>query len=278
MDNGRNSEIHARSVPDLLDEFRLTGQQAPFEEIVRRYAGMVFHVCLQVTKNSHDAEDATQAAFLTLAVQAKTGKQIKALGPWLQQVAYRLSLDLRKSNKRRLIREEKRAETYAERFAPDGCSEVSMGELKQLLIDELHKLPSKYRMPLILHYFGGLSREEMAQELNCKPTTLGVRLHRGRAMLGNRLAGRGVAMAGGALAVALAGIMHAAISDSIVANTCEAATALAAGRSIGPGIVSVQVLSLIRHAATAVLLARAKIAAVVMLMATVIMFVTAYAA
>ena len=32
-----------------------------------------------------------------------------------------------------------------------------------------------YRVPLIMYYFGGLSREEMAKELQCKPGTLGVR-------------------------------------------------------------------------------------------------------
>ena len=63
----------------------------PFEEIVRRYAGMVFNVCLRVTKDKHDAEDATQAVFLTLAVQAKTANGVKYLAPWLQKVAQRLS-------------------------------------------------------------------------------------------------------------------------------------------------------------------------------------------
>src|SRR6266446_3382683 len=83
------------------------GRQRPFEEIVRRYAGMVFNVCLRITKDKHDAEDATQAVFLTLALQAKRGAQIKALGPWLQQVAKRLSLDLRRSKSRRRNREER---------------------------------------------------------------------------------------------------------------------------------------------------------------------------
>ena len=266
MGNGNGELRTARSIQDLLDEFRATGQQAPFEEIVRRCAGMVYHVCLQITRNSHDAEDATQAVFLTLAVQAKTGKPIRALGPWLQQVAYRMSLDMRKSKKRRLLREERRAQC-AERFAPDGLAQASMQELRQLLMDELNKLPSKYRLPLILHYFGGLSREEMASQLNCKTTTLGVRLHRGREMLSNRLNGRGVALAGGLLTLAIATAVKGAISDAVLANTCEAATALAAGRTIGPGIVSVQVLSVLRHAATAVLLARAKLAASVLLLA-----------
>ena len=35
-------------------------------------------------------------------------------------------------------------------------------ELKNVMMEELDKLPAKYRMPLVLHYFGGLSRDEIA--------------------------------------------------------------------------------------------------------------------
>ena len=90
---------------ELLAEFKATGDQHAFEEIVRRYAGMVFGVCLRTTKNTHDAEDATQAVFLSLAAQCKTGDGVKYLGPWLQQVAKRVSLDIKRSKKRREARE-----------------------------------------------------------------------------------------------------------------------------------------------------------------------------
>src|SRR3954463_13134639 len=72
---------------DLLSAFGDRGDEAAFAEIVRRYAGMVFATCLKSTKDAHDAEDATQAVFLSLAVQCKTGKAVRALGPWLKQVA-----------------------------------------------------------------------------------------------------------------------------------------------------------------------------------------------
>ena len=84
-------ETTAQNGQELLAEFIQYGHQKPFEEIVRRYAGMVFNVCFRVTKDKHEAEDATQAVFLTLALQAKRGADIKALGPWLQQVAKAIS-------------------------------------------------------------------------------------------------------------------------------------------------------------------------------------------
>src|ERR1700710_2750079 len=98
------------------------GRQGPFEEITRRYAGMVFNVCLRVTKDKHDAEDATQAVFLTLAIQARRGTQIKALGPWLQQVAKRPALDLRRSKSRRKVREERHQVEHVQRHNGNGDS------------------------------------------------------------------------------------------------------------------------------------------------------------
>jgi len=249
----------SRSAQDLLAEFRQTGQQEPFEEIVRRYAGMVFHTCYKITCNTHDAEDATQAVFLTLAVQAKTDKEIRCLGPWLQQVAHRLSLDLRKSKKRRDKREERHGEmTRRMRENADSSGPATQEELKQLLTEELNKLPVKYRLPLILHYFGGMDREAMARELHCKPSTLGVRLHRGREMLGARLAERGLLIGEGVLALALAQCIQSAVTDSLVSSTSTAATAVVLGRPVATGVVSMQVMNMARGAVHAVLMARIK--------------------
>ncbi len=107
---GNRKLFDEKSALELLEEFRVSGSNEPFEEIVRRYAAMVFGVCLRVTGDKHDAEDATQAVFLSLALQAKTSRQITYVGPWLQKVAHRLALDTKKSKTRRKRREEKLAD------------------------------------------------------------------------------------------------------------------------------------------------------------------------
>jgi RNA polymerase sigma factor (sigma-70 family) len=107
---GKRELFPEKSPKELLAQFKETGANAPFEEIVRRYAAMVYGVCLRVTGDKHDAEDATQAVFLSLALQAKTNREITYIGPWLQKVAHRLALDVKKSKTRRKKREEKLAE------------------------------------------------------------------------------------------------------------------------------------------------------------------------
>lgn len=264
----------SKSAPELLEEFRVTGAQAPFEEVVRRYAGMVYSVCLRVTKNSHDAEDATQAVFLALAVQGKTAKPVRYIGPWLQQVAHRLSLDIRRSRKRQKAREEKVGEMMRSthgpngtngngRHAPDAVYEED--ELKRLINDEINQLPSKYRLPLILHYFGGLTREEMAKELNVRPNTLGVRVYRGRELLGKRLAQRGLSINTGALSLMLAGSISLRFNESLITSTCGAVAAATGGMGGGPEVIASvfanQVFGVTRAIARGMTLAKIKVVA-----------------
>src|SRR4051794_18699536 len=270
----------AAEARDLLADFAATGRQEPFEEIVRRYGGMVFNLCYEVTGNRHDAEDAVQAAFLSLAVQCKSGTPVHAIGPWLQQVARRLSLDINRSRKRRKNREAIHGESWETRLndaRADGsggagahgnpASAAGWEELRGVVQQELGALPPKYRMPLILHYYGGLSREEMARELNCKPNTLGVRLHRGREMLSKRLEKRGVTVTGVILGVLMAEVVHSIVTDRLVHSTAQAAVLLSAGHPYACGIVSPQIAMLAQTGARALANAKIRLAATLALLA-----------
>ena len=243
-----------------------TGSQEPFEEIVRRYAGMVFNVCYQILRDTHDAEDATQAVFLTLAVKSKGEDGIKYLAPWLQKVAQRLALDVKRSKTRRKVREERHS-VMQQMNADDGDTSrvVDLDEVKGVLRDELDKLPAKYRLPLILHYFGGLKPEEMARELGCKPSTLGVRLHRGRKLLAENLQSRGVSISGTMLGAAMAIVVRSSVHTHLIQQTSYAAAQMAAGH--GPVGISAQVLGFNKLAEQGMFAAKIKaaVAAAVML-------------
>ncbi len=248
-----------KSAEELLCEFRESGRQEPFEELVRRYAPMVFNTCYRVTKDKHDAEDATQAVFLSLAVQVKANKEIRYIGPWLQQVGHRMALDMRRSHKRRKAREEKHSTMNGDRTHPAPNS-ADNEELKKIITEELGELPAKYRTPLVLFYFGGMSREQIATELRCKPSTLGVRMHRAREMLGSRLTRRGLQISGAMLAVALASAIRSVIAQSLIEKTSEVATRMTFGGPIGPDAVSTPVMRLVRGAGKAMIYARIRAA------------------
>jgi RNA polymerase sigma factor (sigma-70 family) len=224
------------STQELLDLFERTGAPQPFETIMRRYGGMVYNVCYRVTRDKHDAEDAAQATFLTLAVRARQAKKINYLGPWLQKVGRRVALDLTRSKRRRKNREEKHSQ-IAEAIARQTSSQqrtgagapVLLDELKHVLREELDRLPTKYRMPLVLHYFGGMKPEDIAKELRVKSSTLGVRLHRGRKMLADAMQGRGFTLSVAALGTLLGGLVAESVLGSVVSSSTKIAASVAAG-------------------------------------------------
>jgi RNA polymerase sigma factor (sigma-70 family) len=230
---------------------------------------MVFSECYSVTKSRHDAEDAAQATFLTLAVQAKTGDEIRHLGPWLQRVARRVALDQEKAKRRRRKREDNhhRVNGSSGLATPERLT-MDQLELRHLISEELQALPARYRMPLVLHYFGGMTREQMAAELKCKPATLGVRLFRAREMLGKRLAKRGVMLPAVALPIAIAMVVRESVEQHGVlsmAATAEqiarAASHVAAGLPMGHGAsggLSPTAMSLVDHATRDLVLRKVK--------------------
>src|SRR5581483_8974345 len=80
---------------ELLCRFVTRHDEAAFELLLWRYASLVRHVCRNVTRDHHDAEDAFQATFLVLARKARSVRKCDALGAWLYRVAYRIALRAR---------------------------------------------------------------------------------------------------------------------------------------------------------------------------------------
>jgi hypothetical protein len=92
-----------------------------------------------------------------------------------------------------------------------------------VLDEELSKLPDAARAPLVLCYLEGRTRDQAAAELKLSLGTLKRRLERGREMLRERLARRGVALPAALLAV---GAAEVALPARVVAAVPPLACAL----------------------------------------------------
>lgn len=173
----------------LLSRFlaRDDGSPAAFEAIVARHGAMVYDVCRTVTRSDSDADDAFQAVFLILACRAAGVRRRGELGPWLFGVARRTALRARRDASRRREREAKAAALATTTSDPPRDDDAVA-----ILIEEVDRLPSRYRGPVVLCHLQGLSYEAAAGRLGCPTSTLGVRLKRGRERLRSRLERRGV--------------------------------------------------------------------------------------
>jgi RNA polymerase sigma factor (sigma-70 family) len=262
LTDGQLLEQFARSrkgQPDLAEA------EAAFEAILARHGATVLSVCRQVLGDGHAAEDAFQATFLVLARKATTIRRAASLTCWLHGVAYRVALDRRKREARRRARERQAATSEA----TTGTADAGVAELRVVIDEELGRLPEKYRMPLVLHYLEGRSKEETARVLGWTEGTVSGRLARARDLLRIRLTRRGLAFTSGALAAALAqDVASAGVSPAFAASTVRLASLYTAGEA-GVAAESAQIVALTERVVRTMFLTKLKLATAVLLVAAI---------
>jgi RNA polymerase sigma factor (sigma-70 family) len=167
---------------ELLGRFARARDGGAFRALVDRHGPMVLAVCRRLL-GYHDADDAFQAAFLVLARKAGS-LRVCSVGDWLFGVARRTALAARRAEIRRRRRE---AKAVAREKAPP----EDHRELRQVLDEELARLPAKYREILVLSDLQEKDRRQVAVELGIPEGTVASRLSRARALLASRLTRRG---------------------------------------------------------------------------------------
>ena len=213
---------------ELLDHYVHDQDPSAFRDLVLRYGSAVHRVCRDVLKDIHEAEDAFQATFLVLARRAPEIQEPDALGGWLRGVAYRVATRSRRRAARRGEVEKVRAERSPEE--PAVMPDEPACELRELVGDELTRLPDDYRRPIVLCYLDGLTHQEAARRLDWPVGTVKVRLVRGRRMLRERLNRRGVALGSGLLLMLPTSRRACAVTEPLMESTARAMSLAAAGR------------------------------------------------
>jgi RNA polymerase sigma factor (sigma-70 family) len=226
---------------ELLERYANHRDEAAFELLVWRHGRMVLAVCRRVLRDEHAAEDAFQATFLALARRAAAISRRGAVAGWLFRVARRAAADARLATARRADRAVRAVARRPSPVVPDPVAEAA-GREEAGVIDELvDGLPDRYRAPLVVCYYAGRTNAEAARELRCPVGTLESRLTRGRALLAERMAGRGLVLPGG-LATAAAAVKGPATAS--VAAAVRAADLVAAGTWAVPGAIPPAVTAL----------------------------------
>jgi hypothetical protein len=112
------------------------------------------------------------------------------------------------------------------------------------------------------------TRKQAARQLGCPEGTVGGWLARARVMLAKRLAQRGVALSGGALAAVLSqNVASAGVPTTVVSSTIKAATLFAAGQVAATGAIPVKVAALTEGVLKAMMLNKMRLAIVLLLVA-----------
>jgi RNA polymerase sigma factor (sigma-70 family) len=225
----------------LLEWFVQRHDQAAFAALVRRHGPMVLSVCRRVLRHAEDTEDAFQATFLVLARKASRLRRPELLANWLYGVAYRTAQHARERSARRHQREREAASMPSPQTDPESPSH----DLGRLLDEELHRLPEKYRLPLVLCYLEGRTNKEAAAILGWPSGSMAHRLERGRDLLRDRLNARL-----NATPLSVSPLMVAALLRSVdvpawlVDTTVQASVVLGSAKHVAVGLISSSVREL----------------------------------
>lgn len=203
---------------DLLGTFASTRSEDAFTALLTRHGPMVLGVCRRSLRNAADADDAFQAVFVVLARRAGALVGYGSVAGWLYTTAVRIALKARAKDTRRRVRERKAAQMRP----TESPVKDDDGDLRAVLDEELDRLGSRYRDPVVLCCLEGKSRDEAARLLGWPEGTVNGRLSRAKELLRARLARRGVACSVATLAAVLSAPPVSAVSVELAGQTLAA--------------------------------------------------------
>ncbi len=188
---------------DLVLRYGRQGDRQALGTLFERQAPMAYRTALAVLRDSAEAEEAVQEAFLRLMKDAGAYDPERPFTPWLRGLVVHAALDRAKAARRRRDRELASASPL--RRQEDPAMQAMDSEWKDRLRSLVDTLPEELRLPVALHYHAGCSYAEVAGALGCPEGTVASRLAEARQRLKAGLVSAGILLAAGlSMEVALA--------------------------------------------------------------------------
>ena len=165
------------------------GERKAFAELYRAFSPRVFGLCRRLLGSVDRAEEATQESFLR-AQRGMNGYHDSLPFPrWLLGIAGNLCVDRlrRRAVERRIFREEAIEESEAARAGPPPLAAVMEREERGALRRAVEDLPERYRIPLVMRYYGEQEDEEIAGSIGVTRAHVATLLFRARQELRKKL-------------------------------------------------------------------------------------------
>jgi RNA polymerase sigma-70 factor (ECF subfamily) len=178
-------EIADKAVNDAT---RRHAEEAALEGLVSQYAGTLYRVAYSVLRNSADAEDAVQEAFLRVLRHRDSLGEVRDQRVWLVRIVWNVVLDRKRRMKTRP--ENGDLEELARVLPAGGLSAEERAAAAQHhahVLACVEQLPEKERQVLLLSAFEELNSVEIATVLGITESSVRSRLFRARNLISGLL-------------------------------------------------------------------------------------------
>jgi len=160
----------------------LLGQRELFEQIVLEYQDLVFSICLNIVKNTYDAENIAQETFLT-AYCSLSDFRGGSLKSWLCRIAANKSIDCKRKQSRFVFEGLEESADQAGESVEEAFERM---ERKERMNNILSALPDKYASVIKAFFYSRFTVKEIARHMKLPERTVETRLYRAKKLIRER--------------------------------------------------------------------------------------------
>lgn len=150
-------------INELVDRCRHGDQRAQME-IYDRYYKAMFNTAFRITGHSAEAEDVMQEAFLSAFTKIESFQGSSTFGAWLKRIVVNESISA--YNKKVKLGEVSYNDELKNEVDEGGVTlnnEDKNNEKVRMILNQIKKLKSNYRLSLTLHLIEGYDYEEICE-------------------------------------------------------------------------------------------------------------------
>ena len=157
------------------------GDRSAMTELLSAHATQAYRLALHIVRNTADADDATQNAFVKAFTKLDRFDERRPFAPWLLQIVTREALNLLRAEKTRFAFWQRQASVMETEDSPESIVLDSVQHRD--VARAVNRLKTNDRLVLTLSYFMGLNEAETAVAMGIKRGTVKWRKHKALARL-----------------------------------------------------------------------------------------------
>ena len=156
------------------------GNRKAQEQLYRKYAGILFGICLKYSRNKTEAEDNLHDSFMTIFDKIHQYSSKGSFEGWMKRITVNTVLQkYRKQEHLNVVSENMEEEVEV----PSSYTDISL----QTLLRYIQELPNKYRLTFNMYVMDGYTHKEIGEQLGTSVGTSKSNLARARMLLKEKI-------------------------------------------------------------------------------------------